>query len=318
MAHDVSTERAVRVEVPASTANLGPGFDSIGLALGLYDVLTARTASTGLQITVEGEGAGVVPRDETHLVWRSMCAAWERLGVPAPTGVELHCHNQIPHSRGLGSSASAIVAGVAAAVALSERRGGAADTAARVDGVLTDTAVINDIASDLEGHPDNASASVYGGFTLSWRGKSRWESVCPTVHPDVVPILFVPGSTLSTDRARAVLPASVPLADAARTAGRAALLTEAVTHRPDLLLAATGEWLHQEARRGSYPVSMDLIDRLRADGHAAVISGAGPSVLVLTTTAQADRVTLAGAGAGSTWTRLTPGIAEHGVRVVSL
>lgn len=305
----------VRVEVPASTANLGPGFDSIGLGLGLYDVVTAKVVPNGLRITVEGEGAGVVPQDETHLVWRSMCTAWERLGVHAPSGLELHCHNRIPHSRGLGSSASAIVAGVAAAVALADRRSDSADPGDLDD---VDTAVINDIASDLEGHPDNASASVYGGLTLSWRDQGRWESVCPAVHPDVVPVVFVPGSTLSTDRARAVLPASVPLADAARTAGRAALLTEAMTRRPELLLAATGEWLHQEPRRGSYPVSMDLVDRLRADGHAAVISGAGPSVLVLTTTARADRVTLAAAGAGSTWTRLKPGIAEHGVRVVSL
>ncbi len=310
----------VRVEVPASSANLGPGFDSIGLALGLFDVVTATVVPDGLHITVEGEGAGVVPDDETHLVWRSMRAAWKRLGAPCPPGLKLHCANRIPHSRGLGSSASAIVAGVAVAVALAGSRSNGV-------GGLEDSnrAVINDIASDLEGHPDNASASVYGGFTLSWRDQGQWQTIRPRVHADVVPVLFVPGSTLSTDRARAVLPVSVPLANAARTAGRAALLTEAMTRRPELLLAASAEWVHQEARRSSYQSSMALVDTLRADGHAAAISGAGPSVLVLTTRARADSVTTLGgsyngdnAGSGSTWSRLMPGIAEHGVRVVSL
>lgn len=316
MAQAIPVGRAVQVEVSASTANLGPGFDSIGLALGVHDIVTARVVPEGLHIAVDGEGAGVVPDDETHLVWRSMRAAWERLEMPRPTGLELHCHNGIPHSRGLGSSASAIVAGVALAVALA---GPSQD-----DTHLSDTsrALVNDIAGDLEGHPDNASASVYGGLTVSWRSEGRWLSVCPPVHPDVVPVLFVPDVTLSTDRARAVLPASVSLADAARNAGRAALLVQAMTGRPDLLFAATVDWLHQEPRRASYPASMALVDTLRADGHAAVISGAGPSVLVLTTGARAGSVKACEAtdavGAGSTWTRRTPGIAARGVRVVSL
>lgn len=313
---------SVQVEVPASSANLGPGFDSVGLALGLFDIVTATVVPDGLHITVEGEGAGVVPDDETHLVWRSMRTAWERLGVPCPPGLKLHCVNRIPHSRGLGSSAAAIVAGVAVAVELADRRSNTGTTSGLDE---AKRALVNDISSDLEGHPDNASASVYGGFTLSWRDQGRWESIRPSLHPDVTPVLFVPGSTLSTDRARAVLPASVPLANAARTAGRAALLTEAMTRRPELLLASTAEWLHQEPRRGSYPASMALVDRLRADGHAATVSGAGPSVLVLTTYARVDSVVSAGAassgrnpGSGSIWSRLVPGIAQHGVRVVSL
>ncbi len=313
---------SVQVEVPASSANLGPGFDSVGLALGLFDVVTATVVPDGLHITVEGEGAGVVPDDETHLVWRSMRTAWERLGVPCPPGLKLHCVNRIPHSRGLGSSAAAIVAGVAVAVELADRRSSTGMTSGLDE---AKRALVNDISSDLEGHPDNASASVYGGFTLSWRDQGRWESIRPPLHPDVTPVLFVPGSTLSTDRARAVLPASVPLANAARTAGRAALLTEAMTRRPELLLASTAEWLHQEPRRGSYPASMALVDRLRADGHAAAVSGAGPSVLVLTTCSRVDSVVSAGAaasggnaGSGSSWSRLVPGIAQHGVRVVSL
>lgn len=302
MEHQFPPGRRVRVEVPASTANLGPGFDSIGLALGLGDVVTAEIVSAGLHISVDGEGAGVVPDDETHLVWRSMRTAWERLGVAGPPGLKLHCHNGVPHSRGLGSSAAAIVAGVAAAMALVDPH---FDDAARHR--------VSDISGDLEGHPDNASASVYGGLTVSWRAGERWLTTCPPVHPDIEPVLFVPDSTLSTDRARAVLPAEVPLADAARTAGRAALLIEAMTRRPELLLAGTADWLHQESRRASYPMSMGLVDALRAEGHAAVISGAGPSVLVLTTRALGAAVR-----ADDRWARITPGIAADGLRVFSL
>ncbi|MBO1767570.1 homoserine kinase [Allobranchiibius sp. GilTou38] len=302
MAQQFPLGRKVRVEVPASTANLGPGFDSIGLALGLGDVVTAEVVASGLHISVDGEGAGVVPDDETHLVWRSMRTAWERLGVASPTGLKLHCHNGVPHSRGLGSSAAAIVAGVAAALALVDPR---LDDAARH--------TVSDIAGDLEGHPDNASASVYGGLTVSWRSGDQWMTTCPPVHPDIEPVLFVPDATLSTERARSVLPADVPLGDAAQTAGRAALLIEAMTRRPDLLLAGTADWLHQEARRASYPSTMELVDALRAQGHAAVVSGAGPSVLVLTTRTRAAAVL-----ADDRWARTTPGIAEGGLRVFSL
>lgn len=296
--------RQVGVRVPASSANLGPGFDSIGLALDLCDEVTAEVVPDGLHITVEGEGAGVVPDDETHLVWRSMRTTWDRMGVGTPTGLKLHCCNAVPHSRGLGSSATAIVAGVALAVLL-----------AGDDQRLTDQSLrlINDIASDLEGHSDNASASVYGGLTVSWRADEQWSTIRPTVHPDIRPVVFVPDMTLSTDTARSVLPQAVPLSDAARTAGRAALLIEAMSARPGLLLAGTAEWLHQEARRSSYPSSMALVDELRADGHAAVISGAGPSVLVLTTRARSDQVV-----AGPTWFRRTPGIATVGLRIVDL
>lgn len=291
--------RRVQVRVPASSANLGPGFDSIGLALELRDDVTAEVVPQGLHITVEGEGAGMVPLDEQHLVWRSMRTAWDRMYVEPPSGLKLHCHNAIPHSRGLGSSASAIVAGVSLAVGLA----GGND---RLDeGTLE---VINDISSDLEGHPDNASASVYGGLTISWRSVDRWSTTCPPVHADVYPVVFVPDGTLATEAARAALPQVVPLRDAARTAGRAALLIEALCRRPELLLHGTADWLHQEARRSSYPASMALVDRLRAEGHAAAVSGAGPSVMVLAIAERAAEVV-----AGRQWRRLTPGIATDGV-----
>lgn len=294
---------SVRVEVPASSANLGPGFDSLGLGVELRDALEVEVGGDRLVIEVSGAGAGQVPTDARHLVYRSMVAGWERLGVAPPTGLKLVCRNVIPHSRGLGSSASAIVAGVTAALALVRP----------LDDELL--ALVNDISSDLEGHPDNASASVYGGFTSSWFDEraSAWRTVRPGVHPEIDLAVLVPGFTLSTDKARAALPAHVPLADAARNAGRAALLVHALTAEPQLLLPATADWLHQEQRRPAYPASMTLVDHLRARGLAAFISGAGPTVLVLGESSALDEIT----APNQDWTVLRPGIAHEGVRVVS-
>lgn len=308
-AHSTATGPSVIVRVPASSANLGPGFDAIGIALGVWDECTATiTERPGVHITVAGSGAGEVPLDETHLVFRTMLHTWAHLGVQAPTGVELECRNSVPHGRGLGSSATAIVTGIVAAQALAGLRSGG--------GGCVDLAVTNDLAADLEGHPDNSSASVYGGLTLSWTDDSD-ERVTRTVraplHEDVDAVVLVPAEQLSTAKARSVLPSQVRLGDAARNGARAALLIHALGHDPSLLLPATREWLHQEPRRPSYAASMALVDRLRADGHAAVISGAGPSVLVLTTHGAQDAVV---ALADSAWTALTPGIPQTGAHLV--
>ena len=296
--------RHVRVDVPASSANLGPGFDSLGLGIEIRDVVEASVEGDRLIIEVEGAGAGDVPLDDRHLVHRSMLALWERLEVEPPAGLKLLCRNEIPHSRGLGSSASAIVAGVAAACAL-------------VRGELDDDSItlVNDVARALEGHPDNASASVYGGFTSSWFDEQdqAWRTARPGLHPDVDVAVFVPGFTLSTDKARAALPAQVTLADAARNAGRAALLVHALTTDPGRLLPATADWLHQENRRPAYPASMALVDSLRGHGHAAFISGAGPTVLVLGVGESLRDLS----APNDDWILLRPGIATHGVRVVS-
>jgi homoserine kinase len=309
-------ERSVRVRVPASTANLGPGFDSIGLALGLWDeyVVTALD-SPALEVTVTGEGAADVPTDESHLVVRTMRHTWKTLGVPAPAGLRLHACNGVPHGRGLGSSATAIVAGVVGAQAIPY-----AAELAPGDTVAVDLGVASHLSSLLEGHPDNASASVYGGLTVSWIPDGtgadlgeRTVTARPVLHPDVDVVAFVPDRQLATKHARAVLPTTVPLKDAAANAGRAALLVHALTKEPAHLHAATRDWLHQEARREAYPESMRLLDALRAQGHAAVISGAGPTVLVLTTTERgADVVVPAGLGR---WSRLTPGIPATGASV---
>jgi len=298
------------VRVPASSANLGPGFDSIGIALGVWDRCRAAVLDRpGLEITVSGEGAGAVPTDATHLVFRSLVHAFESWGESAPEGLRLDCRNAVPHGRGLGSSATAIVTGVALAHALRAARDGRpADD--------LDLPAVGDLAARLEGHPDNSSASVFGGVTLSWsddpeRGTT---TLCLAAHPDVVPVVFSPDTQLSTATARAVLPAHVRLADAAANSARAALLVQALTQAPEHLLDGTREWLHQEPRRPSYPASMALVDRLRAAGHAAVISGAGPSVLVLATPTTSDVVSGAG---GDGWRVLLPGIPRQGVEVLA-
>jgi homoserine kinase len=315
------------VRVPASSANLGPGFDSVGLALGLWDdYVVSTSAGPGLAIEVTGEGASEVPTDDRHLVHATMRHTWQVLGAEPPPGLRIEATNGVPHGRGLGSSATAIVAGVVAAQALSFGVTMSGHPGADVgwpgsgQDVPLDLELATDIASRLEGHPDNASASVLGGLTVSWipdgtgADRSRLTvSAAMELHPDIDVVVFVPDTQLPTRTARAVLPPTVPLAAAAAGAGRAALLVHALTVDPSHLHAATRDWLHQEARRASYPVTMTLVDELRAQGHAAVVSGAGPSVLVLTTRALAPGVT-AGELAPD-WDRLAPGVPTTGVTV---
>ncbi len=301
---------AVEVRVPASSANLGPGFDSVGLALGLWDTCVATvTDEPGLQIEVEGEGAADVPRDATHLVHRSMLRAWKDLSVDAPQGLHLQCRNQVPHGRGLGSSATAIVTGIVAAQGLHDVSRGAGD---RVD-----LSFANTLAARLEGHPDNSSASVYGGLTLSWSDgdDDGTHTVRLSLHPDVSVRVLVPATQLSTARARSVLPTHVRHGDAALNSARSALLVQALTAHPEHLLAGTREWLHQEARRESFGGSMELVDLLRAAGHAAVISGAGPSVLVLSTRESARSVAPL---VDEAWQVLDPGVPAEGAQVRAL
>jgi len=312
---------AVRIRVPASTANLGPGFDSVGLALGLWDEYDVTLGeSDGLEVSVSGEGAEDVPRDSTHLVVRAMAHGFARLETHMPADLCLVARNGIPHSRGLGSSASAIVAGVVAAQALSivERWAGA-EPGTVVD---VDLDVATDLSTELEGHPDNASASVRGGMTVSWTrdpgdpSPSATGTASVTTHPDLTAVVLVPREQLATHTARAVLPPHVDHVDAALNSGRAALLVEAMSRRPDLLLPATRDWLHQGFRRAAFAPSMDLVDALRGEGHAAVISGAGPSVVVLTTHERAGAVLVPANRPG--WQRLEPGIPPSGVEVVRL
>lgn len=266
-----SASGSVRVRVPATCANLGSGFDCAGLALARYDEIEARVTSGGLTVEVDGEGAGDLRRDERHLVVRAARAAFDELGGQ-PAGLAFRCRNFIPHGRGLGSSAAAIVAGVVAARALAGRTGDEATGGAALA-----------LAAKLEGHPDNVAACLRGGLTLAWSGDGGIETFRVDPHSGVEVLVALPRERLRTKTARGLLPAAVPHGDAAANAGRAALLVPALAQRPELLLAATRDSLHQPYRRQAMPRTLDLVDRLRAAGHAAVVSGAGPTVLVLGT-----------------------------------
>jgi homoserine kinase len=255
----------VRVRVPASTANLGPGFDALGLALALYDEVEVTPVVSGLRVEVHGEGAGQVPTDEDHLVVRALRAACARCDC-RPSGLALRCHNSIPHARGLGSSAAAAVAGVLAGYALA--------------GMEPDQMAL-DLAAGFDGHADNAGASLLGGLVISWRDDHSFRALRLEPHPELAPVLLMPEATSATEVTRSLLPAEVPHADAAFTAGRAALLVHALTAAPSLLLAATDDRLHQPYRRSAYPVTGRLVDALRAAGVPAAVSGAGPTVLAL-------------------------------------
>lgn len=258
----MSASAEVSVDVPASSANLGPGFDAFGLALNLRDTLTAAEIPSGLEIKVTGEGARDVPRGADHLVVRAMETAFGHVGA-RPTGISLTCVNAIPHARGLGSSAAAIVGGLALGARLVERPLSADD--------------LFQLAARLEGHPDNVAAAVYGGFTIAWTDPPTAHALRLDARHEVTAL--VPPMPISTELARGLLPAEVPHADAAANAGRAALLVAALQGRPELLMAATEDALHQSYRAEAMPESYELMQELRAADIPAVISGAGPTVL---------------------------------------
>jgi homoserine kinase len=275
-----------RVRVPATSANLGPGFDAFGAALSLYDDVVAQVSDdAGIRVDVHGEGADAVPRDHRHLVAKAMLRGFDALGG-RPRGVELVCANRIPHGRGLGSSAAAIVSGLVLARALvvgGEER-------------LPDPALL-DLASSLEGHPDNVAACLHGGVTVAWVDAGAAIRVLRVeADPRIVPVVCVPSTAVATKKARGMLPETVPHVDAAANAARAALLIPALTGRPDLLLEATDDRIHQSYRRAAWPRTADLVAKLRAAGIAATVSGAGPTVLALADATSASRVEgLAGA-----------------------
>jgi len=270
----MGTISEVRVRVPGSSANLGPGFDSLGLALELYDEVEVSVAPDGLAVEVLGEGAGQVPCDDAHLVVRAMRRTWDLVG-DAPPGIRMRCRNAIPHSRGLGSSAAAAVAGAVAAMALSGRD------------MELERETLLQVTAGMEGHADNAAASLFGGFVVAWETggnfSKRFHAVRLDAHPGIQPVALVAGTESLTSTTRGLLPDRVPLVDAAFTGSRTALAVLAFTQRPDLLLPATADRLHQEYRRPAYPESAELMDALRERGVPAAISGAGPTVLALTT-----------------------------------
>ncbi|SDT77216.1 homoserine kinase [Actinoplanes derwentensis] len=260
----------VSVSTPATSANLGPGFDALGLALTLYDDLTARVTTGGFTVTVAGEGAGDLPAGADHLVIRSMLATFDEAGA-RPPGIALECVNRIPQARGMGSSSAAIVGGVQLARGLISNG---------LD-LIDDEAALR-IAARIEGHPDNVAPCLLGGFTIAWTEEGGARAVKLAPATGVRPTVFIPSEVGYTATARAALPSEVPHRDAAFNAGRAALLTHALTNDPSLLLPATEDRLHQGYRAAGMPATAALVAALRSAGVAAMVSGAGPTVLALT------------------------------------
>ncbi len=261
--------RSVTVRVPATSANLGPGFDTLGLALSLYDEVTVTVRDEpGATVEVIGVGEGEVPTDESNLVVTSMAYAFRALGQDVP-GVDIVARNVIPHGRGLGSSGAAVVAGIVAAQGL-------------LDGIVdVDDSTLLRIATELEGHPDNVAPALFGGLTIAWVEPTGPQHKKLMVHRGVAPLVFVPQHTLSTKVARSLQPENVPHSDAVFNVSRSALLIAALTQSPELLFAGTEDKLHQSYRASAMPETHRLVLLLRAHGFAAVVSGAGPSILVL-------------------------------------
>lgn len=265
----VAAGQEATIRVPATSANLGPGFDALGLAVSLFDTVRVRTTTSGtVTVRVTGEGAGDLPANETHLVARTLLDTLERSGFGCP-GLELVAENLIPHGRGLGSSAAAIVAAVLAANFLLP------------DTDRMDPAGLLQLCSTLEGHPDNVAPALLGALAISWETGRMFHSARVPVHPSIIPVAAIPGTRLSTETARALLPASVSHSSAAANAGRAALLVHALSRQPEFLLDATQDALHQDYRAQAMLPSATLMRQLRAQGFPAVISGAGPTVMTL-------------------------------------
>lgn len=301
------TAEPVTVRVPATSANLGPGFDSLGLALTLYDDVTVTATAEGVEIEIVGEGPELAGLGERHLIVTVLRQAFDRIGTLAGVpldqpGLRLHCVNRIPHSRGLGSSSAAIVAGIVAARALHP-----------CGAVLDDQAALT-LANEIEGHPDNVASCLAGGLTIAWLSGDRSEPRLVRLELQREVVVFVPDQRLATEGARGLLPEAVPHKDAAANSGRAALLIAALTRDlgAEVLLAATEDRLHQSYRAPAMPDSAALVARLRAAGVPAVISGAGPTVLAFTS---AERIDSIAAELGSGWQRHPLNVDPQGARV---
>lgn len=297
--------RTVHVQVPATSANLGPGFDTFGLALALYDQLEATaTADDGVRVDVDGVGAGIVATDERNLVARAVARGFAAAGVPLP-GLHLVAHNVIPHGGGLGSSAAAIVSGLMAARGL---------LAGIVD---LDLDTLLALATEMEGHPDNVAPALLGGLTIAWSDSAGAKAKKLMVHRGVAPLVLVPDYAVSTELARSLQPDSVPVEDAVFNLSRSALLVAALVQSPELLLEATEDRLHQDYRASAMPQTAALVRALRDAGHAAVVSGAGPSILVLAADPgeRADAAAIAADSTGARWRALPLAVDFKGATV---
>jgi homoserine kinase len=304
----------VTVTAPATSANIGPGFDSLGLALSLYDTVLARVTEAGVDVQVTGVGGDRAWRPEQHLVIRAMRAGFATTGGQPP-GIAISCRNDVPQGFGLGSSAAAIVAGLLAARALAAAREDAAEPA----DLLPDAELLR-LACEIEGHPDNVAACLAGGLTIAFDTPTGLGVARLTPLAALAPVVCVPAVPVATAAARKALPDRVPHADAAANSARTALLIAGLTGRADLLLPGTEDFLHQRYRAAAMPGTAALIAALRAASIPAVVSGAGPSVLALTVdgfTGDAGEVSRIAAGTGSSWRALPLRVDAEGARLVS-
>jgi homoserine kinase len=309
MAKPTFRANAVQIQIPATSANLGPGFDSLGLALGMHDRYVAQILDDpGLDIDISGEGADVLPRTDKNLLVKAMYKGFKFLGGE-PKGVAIRALNVIPHGRGLGSSASAIVGGLMLARSL----------VLTGDDKMSNEDLLN-LATEMEGHPDNVAAAIFGNATIAWtedqRGKSVARAVQINVDPRISAVAFIPEGAVATSKARKLLPESISHADAAANTTRGELLVYALTSRPDLLLIATEDFLHQKYRQEAMPKSFALLNKLRAAGVAAFISGAGPTVLALHT-GDANEITELQRAAGSAFEVKALSICTSGAGIVA-
>lgn len=308
MAKPTFKANPIQVQVPASSANLGPGFDSFALALGMHDRYVAQILDdAGLDIDVTGEGADKIPRTDKNLLVKAMYRGFDYLGGK-PKGVAVRALNVIPHGRGLGSSASAIVGGLSLARAL----------------VLTGSDKMSDekllqLATEMEGHPDNVAAALYGNAVVAWQemqhGKEVAQAISLSVDTRIRAMAFIPEMSVATSKARKLLPETIAHKEAVQNSANSALLVHALTLRPDLLFRATQDFLHQSYRSPVMPASFALLTKLRAAGVAAFISGAGPSLLVLHTGNEADVAELSRA-AGSKFEAKSLEISRSGATIL--
>ena len=262
--------RAFRVAAPATTANLGPGYDCLGMALDLWNTIEVEVLPPDSEpsVQVSGEGAGELEPGQDNLVYRSMKFLFDEAGSAMPA-LRLKCHNEIPLARGLGSSAAAIAGGLASANTLSP--------------VKFTPAALLEMAATIEGHPDNVAAAVYGGLRLVIADGQQLYTVPVNVPPDIHTVLFVPETRIATADARAVLPEKITVADAVHNVGRAALLVAGMaTNHPEYLTVATQDRMHQPYRRPLFPAMKLLFQAALDAGDLGVfLSGSGSTVLAL-------------------------------------
>lgn len=269
-------KQSATVKVPATSANLGAGFDVLGLSLGFYDELSVEVIDGEDVAIISGEGSADLPTDGQHLVIKSLRKGLDFAGVNV-TGLKLNATNKIPHARGMGSSSAAIVAGIALAQALVGRE------------KLSTLDLIN-LAGRLEGHPDNIAPCILGGMTIAWMDEDGHHAVRLDVHPEIVPIVSISNFKVATQTARDLLPLRIAYDDAIFNVSRSSLMVYAMTQDPSLLFTATEDRLHQRQRADVMPATLRLIAALRREGMAAVVSGAGPTVLTLAAAGQVAAV----------------------------